>query len=183
MRISAFCDSQNSVGRTSFCSSFVTLAEKNLGREISANVVDTFNGKILPQLRKSSIEEATEIINKAGKGLVINKPKDFQESVNFFALAAGSGSRFKELAQTVGNYNKISLPFKIGAGENIHMLDFAMTMGKYFIGQEGVNKIVAKQPTGSFGDIVQHYLNGNPVKDTVVCCGDNGNRPTAKRGN
>ena len=53
------------------------------------------------------------------------------------------------------------------------MLDFAMAMGKYFIGAEGVNKIVATTPSGSFGDIVQHYLAGNPVKDTVVCCGVN----------
>ncbi len=53
------------------------------------------------------------------------------------------------------------------------MLDFAMALGKYFIGDEGVQTIIATTPSGSFGDIVQHYLNGNPIQDTVVCCGDN----------
>ena len=173
MKINSISSPQKPIETVNFKSSIVTLSEKNLGQEIAKNVVDSFNGKILPQLRTSTLKEAQEIINKAGKGSVINKPSDFQENINFFALAAGSGSRFKELAQTVGNYNKISLPFKIDKEENIHMLDFAMTMGKYFIGKEGVNKIIAKQPTGSFGDIVQHYLAGNPIKDTVVCCGDN----------
>lgn len=173
MRIQSITTPQTSAEQTAFRSSYVTLSEKNLGRKIAENVVDTFNGKLLPQIKESAKKEAQEIINITGRGTVINSPNDYQENINFFALAAGSGSRFKELAETVGEYNKISLPFKIGQNENIHMLDFAMTMGKYFIGNEGVNKIIAQQPTGSFGDIVQHYLNGNPIKDTVVCCGDN----------
>jgi len=152
---------------------FVTLSEKNLGRKIATDVVDTFNGKILPELRKTQKTEAQDIINTVGKGNVISAPQDFADKVNFFALAAGSGSRFKKLAEQVGEYNKISLPFKTGENEDIHMLDFAMAMGKYFIGEEGVKTIVASQPSGSFGDIVQHYLAGNPVKDTIVCCGDN----------
>ena len=156
-----------------FKASYVTLSEKNLGKKIAANVVDTFNGKILPEIRKTQLQEGAEVIKAAGRGRIISEPEDFQNKVNFFALAAGSGSRFRELAQTVGDFNKISLPFKVSEDENVHMLDFAMAMGKYFIGDEGVNKIVATTPSGSFGDIVQHYLAGNPVKDTVVCCGDN----------
>lgn len=165
--------SKSNTNAVNFKSSYVTLSEKNLGQKIAKNVVDNFNGKILPEIKESAKNEATQIIKKAGAGKIISEAKDFVNNVNFFALAAGSGSRFKELAQTVGDYNKISLPFKIGKDENIHMLDFAMTMGKYFIGDEGVNKIVASTPSGSFGDIVQHYLAGNPIKDTVVCCGDN----------
>lgn len=173
MRILGVSPVPENGSEVNFGKSFVTLSEKNLGRKIAANVVDTFNGKTLSELRKTVKPEAAAIIAAAGAGAVIAKPEDYSNNVNFFTLAAGSGSRFRELAQTVGDYNKISLPFKIGEKENLHMLDFAMTMGKYFIGDEGVNKIVAAQPSGSFGDIVQYYLAGNPIKDTVVCCGDN----------
>ncbi|MBR1776765.1 hypothetical protein IJ750_06820 [bacterium] len=173
MNIQRISATPEECGQTAFRASFVTLSEKNLGRKIAANVVDTFNGKILPEIQKTQMDESARLIKAAGAGRVISKPEDLQDKVNFFALAAGSGSRFKELAQTVGDYNKISLPFKVDKGQNIHMLDFAMTMGKFFIGKEGVNKIIASAPSGSFGDIVQHYLAGNPIKDTVVCCGDN----------
>jgi len=159
--------------KPTFKSSYVTLSEKNLGQKIAQNVVDAFNTKILPELQKTVSAEADALIKAAGPGKIIQHKEDFRNNVNFFALAAGSGSRFRELAQTVGDYNKISLPFKIDKNTNIHMLDFAMTMGKYFIGDEGVNKIIASQPSGSFGDIVAHYQAGNPIKDTVVCCGDN----------
>ena len=159
--------------KPAFKASYVTLSQKNLGEKIATNVVDSFNGKILPELRTTCAKEAQAVINAAGAGRVISVPEDFKNNVNFFALAAGSGSRFRELAQTVGDYNKISLPFKIDADTNLHMLDFAMAMGKFFVGKEGVNNIVAAQPSGSFGDIVAHYQAGNPIKDTVVCCGDN----------
>lgn len=158
--------------KPAFKASYVTLSEKNLGQKIATNVVDTFNGTILPKIQKTAAAEANALIKAAGAGRVISTPEDFQNNVNFFALAAGSGSRFRELAQTVGDYNKISLPFKIGKNADIHMLDFAMTMGKYFIEDGGVNKIIASQPSGSFGDIVAHYQT-HPIKDTVVCCGDN----------
>lgn len=173
MNIQRISVTPETTGVPAFKASYVTLSEKNLGRKIAANVVDTFNGTILPKIRLTQLQEAADVIKTAGAGRVISAPEDFQNKVNFFALAAGSGSRFRELAQTVGDYNKISLPFKISKKQNIHMLDFAMTMGKFFIGKEGVNKIVASTPSGSFGDIVQHYLAGNPIKDTVVCCGDN----------
>lgn len=173
MRVLSVSSAPVNGSEVNFGKSFVTLSEKNLGRKIATNVVDTFNGKTLPELQKTLKAESAAIIAAAGAGAVIAQPEDFKNNVNFFTLAAGSGSRFRELAQTVGDYNKISLPFKIDENENLHMLDFAMTMGKYFIGDEGVNKIIAAQPSGSFGDIVQHYLAGNPIKDTVVCCGDN----------
>ena len=159
--------------KPAFKASYVTLSKQNLGEKISRNVVDSFNGKILPQLRESTVKEAQSVIDAVGAGRVINKPADYQDKINFFALAAGSGSRFSELAQTVGDYNKISLPFKINENLNLHMLDFAMAMGKFFVGKEGVNKIVAPEKSGSFGDIVKHYQAGNPITDTVVCCGDN----------
>ncbi len=182
MEIQRISNVPNPIVEPNFKASYVTLSQKNLGEKIATNVVDTFNSKILPELRKTQLAEATTVIAKANTetllkdhfiGQVITKAEDFQENVNFFTLAAGSGSRFKELAQTVGDYNKISLPFKVGKDNNIHMLDFALAMGKFFAGKEGVNKIIASQPSGSFGDIVQHYLAGNPIKDTVVCCGDN----------
>lgn len=174
MNIQKISAPEGSIQTPAFKASYVTLSKKNLGEPIAKNVVDTFSKSILPEIKKTVADEAVEIINAAGgPGRVIANAEDFKNNVNFFALAAGSGSRFKALAQTVGDYNKISLPFKIGENENVHMLDFAMAMGKYFIGDEGVNKIVAAAPSGSFGDIVAHYLAGNPIKDTVVCCGDN----------
>lgn len=173
MNINGFATNAGATFHPTFTSQYVTLSEKNLGHDIAKNVVDNFNGKILPELKKTQKQECQEIIDAAGTGKVISKPSDFQNNVNFFALAAGSGSRFKKLAQEVGNYNKISLPFKIGKKENIHMLDFAMTMGKYFIDNKGAEKIIASTPSGSFGDIIKHYQAGNPIKDTIVCCGDN----------
>lgn len=163
----------NTVSQPNFKASYVTLSQKNLGEKIATNVVEKFNTGILPEIKKTQLSEAEEIIKRTGIGPVIQKAKDFQEKINFFTLAAGSGSRFRELAQTVGDFNKISLPFKVDKEKNVHMLDFAMAMGKYFIGDEGVKTIVASKPSGSFGDIVGHYLAGNPIKDTVVCCGDN----------
>ncbi|MCQ2957604.1 MAG: hypothetical protein MJ180_01740 [Candidatus Gastranaerophilales bacterium] len=157
----------------SFKASFVGLSEKNLGRQIASGIVDTFNRRILPEIKTTQLQEATQIIQNAGAGSVIAKASDLQDKVNFFILAGGSGSRFRELAQTVGNYNKISLPFKIGEKEDIHMLDFALAKSKSFIGKEGITPIVEELPGGSFSSIVKHYSAGNPIKDTVVCCGDN----------
>lgn len=174
MRVQKITSQQVSYNqKPSFKASYVTLSQKNLGEKIATNVVDKFNSTILPKIKTTQIAEAENIISKIGKGEVISSAKDYQEKINFFTLAAGSGSRFRELAQTVGDYNKISLPFRYDKNENIHMLDFALAMGKYFIKDDGVQKIIASQPSGSFGDIVQHYLSGNPIKDTVVCCGDN----------
>ncbi|MCQ2744423.1 MAG: hypothetical protein MJ230_06485 [bacterium] len=173
MNIQSISAQDSCCPKTSFKGMYVTLSEKNLGKNISREVVDTFNAKILPKIRMTQAAEADEVILKAGgAGKVIANSEDFKSKVDFFALAAGSGSRFAKLAQTVGNYNKISLPFKLNKTDDIHMLDFAMAMGKHFIGDEGVKTIVAPFATGSFGDIVENFRH-NPVKDIVVCCGDN----------
>ncbi len=57
----------------SFKSSFVTLSKKNLGEKIATNVVDTFNGKILPEIRTTQLQEANSVIEKTGVGSVIQK--------------------------------------------------------------------------------------------------------------
>ncbi len=160
----------------SFKSSIVTLSKANLGDSIKENVVDTFNRNILPDIQSTQEEDSLETIEMAGgQGRVIKTPDDYKNKVNFFALGAGSGSRFRELAQTVGDYNKISLPYKTeNPDRDVHMLDFAMAMGKNFIDDKGVQTIVSSKASGSFGDIVKHYLDDeNEIKDTVVCCGDN----------
>ena len=154
MKIQGNAIQQNFSHQPNFKSSYVTLSKKNLGEKIAINVVDKFNSTIFPKIKETQIKEAESIISKIGKGAVISSAKDYQEKINFFTLGAGSGSRFKELAQTVGDYNKISLPFRYDKQENIHMLDFALAMGKYFIKEDGVQKIIASQPSGSFGDIV-----------------------------
>lgn len=166
---------KSQANKLGFNASIVTLSKKNLGEQIATNIVDVFNKRILPEINLTRRDEAWSIIRDAGakKNDIISNPDDFVNKINFFTLGAGSGSRFKELAQTVGNYNKASLPFKVDENTNIHMLDFAMTLGKHFIGEEGVRKIISTTPSGSFGDIVKHYMAGNPIKDTIVCCGDN----------
>ena len=45
------------VTKPSFTSQYVTLSEKNLGQDIAKNVVDNFNGKILPELKKTQKQE------------------------------------------------------------------------------------------------------------------------------
>lgn len=158
----------------SFGKAIVTLSKENLGQKIKTDVVDTFNRNILPEIQETQYQDGIDIINAAGgPGRVIQNPNDFKDEVVFFALGAGKGTRFKELAETVGDYNKVSLPFKVDNGSDIHMLDFAMAMGKTFIDTDGVETIISDAPSGSFGDIVKYYLEGNPIKDTIVCCGDN----------
>ena len=49
--------------RPAFKASYVTLSKQNLGEKISRNVVDSFNGKILPQLRETTIQEAQSVID------------------------------------------------------------------------------------------------------------------------
>ncbi|MCQ2738818.1 MAG: hypothetical protein MJ237_01170 [bacterium] len=181
MNIQKISAQDGNLPQTSFKASFVTLAEQNLGYEIKANVVDTFNREVIPQLNTVKENAITKILQHCDKGAILQKTEDFENNVKFFTLAAGAGSRFKKLANLVGNNcNKVSLPFIIdgqktnnGEPAKLHMLDFALAMGNVFTGKEGVNSIVANKPSGSLGDIVNHYLNGGEIKDTIVCCGDN----------
>jgi len=198
-----------------FGSGFVTLSVRNLGRQISDEIVDVFNKGVLQDLAKTTHKSAKKVIKSAQNELVkearlqalgakpkgilkkaiyfaksiafnltnkskitkelpIRKPEDLVNKVNFFALAAGSGSRFKELAETVGNYNKISIPFFIKDDKKFKMLDIPMAMGKFFVDKKkGYESIIAETKSGSLGDIVKKYLAGDEIKDTIVCCGDN----------
>ena len=163
-----------------FGNSIITLSVKNLGNEISKNVVDTFNKGVWQDIQKNIAQEGKDLFAKIAPAsdAVIRTQQDLVDKVDYFALAAGSGSRFKALAAAVGektgnSYNKISVPINIDENQNLHMLDFAMAMGKYFTQKEGYATKIAPAATGSFGDIVQHYLAGNPIKDVVVSCGDN----------
>ena len=100
-------------------------------------------------------------------------------------MAAGSGSRFRPLAEEVAalrgrgeQFNKISIPFELGEGkEPFTMLEWALAMGKCFTGKEGYQNVITKKPLGSFADIVMHYLSQKSgqrkIKDIVVLCGDN----------
>lgn len=173
MKVSAVTlNTQQQNQKPAFKSVYATLSKPNLGVDIAKNVVDVFNVKILPDIKKTQANEIKKLVDIKDARNVVNDIKDFQENVNFFVLAGGAGSRFKELAQTVGNYNKISTPFRVDENTDVHMLDFAMAMSKHFIGDKVISK-VSETPMGSFGDIVSHYTKGNPIKDTLICCGDN----------
>ena len=159
----------------SFGKGFVTLSEKNLGKQINQNIVQPFNENSVPQFLMGNKTEIRDILNDLNVKSTdtISKPKDLNEKVNLFILAAGSGSRFKKLAKTVGNYNKISLPLPVKDGKHFQMLDVPMAQGRYFLGKEGYTPIIADKKSGSMGDIVKQYLAGKEIKDTIVCCGDN----------
>jgi len=159
----------------SFGAGFVTLSEKNLGPTIKEGIVDVFNKVILPDMRKAAKVEASEIIFnlKPSATAKIQTSDDLVNKVNFFSLAAGSGSRFEKLAKTVGNFNKISLPLYMKDGKKFQMLDIPMAMGKHFLGKDGYQAMMAQKKSGSMGDIIKYYLNGGKIKDTIVCCGDN----------
>lgn len=163
----------NSASNVAFKGVWVTLSEKNLGRVIQETVIEPFNKRLLPFFLESRNKSAFDLIGPTKKGATIRTPQDLVDKVKFFVLGAGSGGRFKHLAQTVGDYNKISLPFTITRSQDLHMLDFALALGKYCVERRGVRTIVAKDPSGSFGDIIKHYLAGNTIQDTIVCCGDN----------
>lgn len=161
-----------------FGAGFVTVSQKNLGADIVTNIISPFNSHILPAMLKRANERATAVIQAARELLnpndVIKTRKDLADKVNFFVLAAGSGSRFHELASSVGHHNKISLPIHLENGQRFQMLDVPMAMGRFFLGTEGYGTIMAEKKSGSLGDIVKHYLeNPKDIKDTVVCCGDN----------
>lgn len=164
-----------------FGNGFITLSVKNLGNEINENVVRQFNKGTWSEIVKGIDQEAQALFEKIApaKDAFIRSRQDLVDKVDYFALAGGSGSRFVPLADTLKDatgraYNKISVPINIEEGYNLHMLDFAMGMGKYFTQKSGYESKIAETATGSFGDVVGHYLSGqNPIKDVVVSCGDN----------
>lgn len=159
----------------SFGTGYVTLSEQNLGLMIADNIVSPFNTTTLPAIQKEKSNDADKLLSKMNIKSTdrIKNSQDLVDKVNFFCLAAGSGSRFKKLAQTVGDYNKISLPLPVNKKQNFQMLDVPMAMGQDFLDNKGYTTIIADKKSGSMGDIVKHYLAGNEIKDTVVCCGDN----------
>jgi dTDP-glucose pyrophosphorylase len=150
-----------------FGRAFVTLSKKNLGEHIANNIVTPFNNNLL----KETVQP--------NDSFLYDKYKD---SVDFWALAAGSGSRFKPLADEFTKItgipaNKISLPIKMDDGKEIHMLDWAMATAAPFAKDNKIEYIIAENPSGSFGDIVAYNKKmmeiGADIKDTIVCCGDN----------
>ena len=136
--------------KQSFNGCFVTLAEKNLGKETAKNVVEVFNKKIFPQL-------SPEI-------------SPLSDTTNFFALAAGAGTRFK-ISHLVGDYNKVNMPLTPET-ETVHMLDFLLALAKPFMNKKGAVPLMQHSSNGSFGGVVDYYLSGKPVKDTIVCSAD-----------
>ena len=170
----------------SFGTAYVTAARANLAPVICENV-DKYNNGDFTKMYDSSKISAQEVIDKVNKSLPnsnkkIKTVKDLVTKTDFYVLAAGAGKRFAPMAALVADmrgkgesFNKISLPFELGNGqEPLTMLDVPLSMGRFFADKEGYRKIVAEQPTGSFGDIILNYINsGEKPKDVVVCCGDN----------
>jgi len=134
-----------------FGNGFITLAVKNLGNEINQNVVGQFNKGTWVEIVQGLEKEAEALFRKINpaKDAFIKSRQDLVDKVDYFALAGGSGSRFVPLATEVGSatgrsYNKISLPIALENGSNLHMLDFAMGMGKYFTQNSGYEAKIAK---------------------------------------
>ena len=164
--------------------------EKNLGRCI-AKISEKFNAGELSNTYSDTTRIVQRVIDKVNSSLGIRNTgkiktiSDLTSEVDLFILAAGSGSRFRPLAEEVAalrgrgeQFNKISIPFELGEGkEPFTMLEWALAMGKCFTGKEGYQNVITKKPLGSFADIVMHYLSQKSgqrkIKDIVVLCGDN----------
>ncbi len=169
-----------------FGHAFVTLSRANFGEVIAKNV-DAYNVGDFRKMYNATVKMAQEVIERVnktfqGEDVRIKTVKDLTDKIDLFIPAAGSGSRFKPLAAEVANlrgensgYNKISIPFELGDGEEpLTILNIPMAMGRIFASKDGYRKIIADKPTGNFGDIILHYLHsGRKPKDIVVCGGDN----------
>lgn len=113
--------------------------------------------------------------------------KEFQDiidSTDTYVLAAGSGSRFKKLAQTQGDMvNKISfaLPLLDEEGKpterSLHMLDLPMAMAAPMMDENGLQRKNAEVARGSFAEVIDNAIKlreeGSPQKNVIVMCGDN----------
>lgn len=163
-------------GNINFKASFVTLAKANSGEVIEKNIVQPFNNGLLKEMAQQTKANAEKLVKKVSKGTpgIIKTAQDLVDKVNVFSLAAGKGSRFEELAIKSGNEpNKVAVKFPINEKEGIHMLDFPLAANKMFAGEEGHQVIMAEEKSGTMGDIIKYYLEGNEIKDTVIRCGDN----------
>ena len=169
-----------------FGKAYVTLVKENLADVISQNV-DTYNKVYFKKMYEESVSSAQKVIDNVNSTLENSNKKirtveDLVKKTDLFILAGGSGSRFKSMAHSVAKlrnkgelFNKISVPFELeGNHAPLTMLDIPLSMGRFFAGKNGYEKIVSKQAMGSFGAIINQYLNeAKEVKDVVVCCGDN----------
>jgi hypothetical protein len=155
-----------------FSAGFVTLAKKNHGDRIKKEVVDVFNRQEVPQIKTSLLEDV--FVNNQSPADRISKPSDFVDKVNYFVAAAGKGSRFEALAQQIGDYNKVFLPFPLDKNNNLHMMDFSLALGKPYVGKNGYQTIISESPSGMLGDVINLYLNKpSEIKDTLIIGGDN----------
>ena len=128
---------------------FVSLARKNLGQETAKNVVEAFNKNIFPLMKADA---------------------DIARDANFFIPAAGAGTRFK-IARIVGDYNKVNMPLTPDK-ESVHMLDFVLALARPFMDKKGVQTLLSQDSHGSFSGVVDYYLSGKKVKDTIICSAD-----------
>ncbi len=172
---------KNMKSAPAFGAGYVALLPRNHGNAIARDIIKPFNENLLPDLLSEVVKSVKSVITAASPEITkvdtIKTSKNLVEDVNFFILAGGKGSRFHQLASSVGDYNKISLPIHLQDGSAFHMLDMPLAMGKYFLGKEGYKPITEThapgEKSGTLDHIVKHYMSGNKIKDTVVCCGDN----------
>ena len=151
-----------------FSSVFVTTSSKNNGDFVEKEVIQPF--------RAISKEISGSEASKNFKSLIDN--------TNTFVLAAGSGSRFRELAQTQGEQvNKISYGMVLldekglPTGKRLHMLDLPMAMASPLIDEKGLIRKNAEVARGSFAEVIDEAKKlreqGLPQKNVIVMCGDN----------
>lgn len=147
----------------SFQKVYVTTSTKNNGDFVEKEVIDPFKKFFMPSIARMS------------------QCKDFEsiiDDTDFYVLAAGEGSRFRQLAATEGSkVNKISFSEPLQDGRRFHMLDIAMAMSVPFADQDGLIRKNAEVARGSFAEIYDNARilreKGLPQKNIVVCCGDN----------
>lgn len=158
----------------SFSSCYLLLTEKNRGIEMQKNVLDYFNKNMLPQLIENRLSESKKIFKNRKITDKIRAVEDLVEKVDFFVLGGGAGKRFQEISKKVGEYTKIDMPINLPDGKILHPVDFALVLGKYCVDCSGIKSIISSQENnGALGGLIEHYLQGNPIKDTIILCGDN----------
>lgn len=176
MRVESFSNRKANNG-LSFRQLFVTTSKSNQSEYVKYRAQQYEQDIFQPQYQRGEIQsKARDVIATAqdngmeiNSASVIKTPKDFQNNVNFFVLAAGEGSRFRPVARAIEDNsteyppinpktgtkfinqdksnnnkpvtNKLTMPIPVGNGKYITMLDFALQMSSIFAKPHKTNDV------------------------------------------
>ena len=126
--------------------------------------------------KKNKGDKIRKIVSDFNKEMRIDKfQRDgkLSDKVNYFLLAAGSGTKLQELTQLTGDYNKICFPFPVSKDQNMHMIDFPLNFGRLFTSKDEGYKVNEIEAKGSLFGVVDYYLkHPEDIKPTIISNGD-----------